>query len=187
MTTSTIQPSFFELTSFVDRTLVVTTRKNRTEVLTFNIVEVSVVTICDLPHQLLISDNGDKFYTFNGKFHREDDQPAVVCLRKSICHEKDQPYVKCIIWLKHGLYHRDNQLPAVIYQNGDIFWFVNGLWSENLKHIPINSSFKSQYSGNIYQWFYDYKTFSNAGDFSYNDLFESSKEDFINKNFELYA
>jgi len=28
-------------------------------------------------------------------------------------------------WFKNGLYHRDNDLPAIIYNTGTMYWFKN--------------------------------------------------------------
>ena len=29
-------------------------------------------------------------------------------------------------WYKNGLYHRDNDLPAIIFSDGDQYWYKNG-------------------------------------------------------------
>jgi len=44
--------------------------------------------------------------------------------RRGIC---DQQLVKCKIWKKGDKLHRDYGKPAVIYENGDQFWYVDGV------------------------------------------------------------
>ena len=34
-------------------------------------------------------------------------------------------------WLKDGLYHRDNDQPAIIYAKGSKFWHQNGEYHRN--------------------------------------------------------
>jgi antitoxin component YwqK of YwqJK toxin-antitoxin module len=58
--------------------------------------------------------NGDKYWYKNGKIHRDDDLPAVVC------------YNSTKYWYQNGKLHRDNNLPAVIMRNGDKYWYENG-------------------------------------------------------------
>jgi hypothetical protein len=59
--------------------------------------------------------NGNQFWYQNGKYHRDNDLPAIIF----ICGSQ--------YWYKNGLRHRDNDLPAVIYANGDQTWYQNGL------------------------------------------------------------
>ena len=59
--------------------------------------------------------NGDQFWYKNGKYHRDNDLPAV------ISKDGDQ------FWYKNGKRHRDNDLPAFITVNGHQYWYQNGL------------------------------------------------------------
>ena len=67
----------------------------------------------DLP--AIIYPNGSQFWYQNGKYHRDNDLPAM------ILKNGDQ------YWMKNGLQHRDNDLPAIISANGDQYWMKNGL------------------------------------------------------------
>jgi hypothetical protein len=58
--------------------------------------------------------NGNQYWYKNGKYHRDNDLPALIRVNG------DQ------LWFKNGLQHRDNDLPAIIYSNGDQKWFKNG-------------------------------------------------------------
>ena len=61
----------------------------------------------------LTNPNDDEFWYKNGKFHREEDKPAVIYYRG----EKQ--------WYKNGRLHRDGDEPAVIYYNGSKQWYKN--------------------------------------------------------------
>jgi hypothetical protein len=67
----------------------------------------------DLP--AVIFSNGNQFWYKNGKFHRDNDLPAIIFLNG----RQD--------WYQHGKLHRDNDLPAVIAY-GDHYWYKNGLF-----------------------------------------------------------
>jgi len=36
-------------------------------------------------------------------------------------------------WFKNGLRHRDNDLPAMVYNNGNMFWWENGKLIRKIK------------------------------------------------------
>ena len=57
---------------------------------------------------------GDQYWYKNGKYHRDNDLPAIILING------------CQYWYKNGLQHRDNDLPAVIEANGDLYWYING-------------------------------------------------------------
>lgn len=61
----------------------------------------------------VITSSGSFWYK-NGKYHRVNDQPAMIF--KSGTQE----------WYKNGEHHRDNDMPASIYFNGTQKWFKNG-------------------------------------------------------------
>lgn len=63
----------------------------------------------DLPAH--ISSLGTEWWT-NGKLHRDDDNPAVVEINRQM-------------WYKHGQKHRFMG-PAVIYNDGDVYYFIYG-------------------------------------------------------------
>ena len=58
--------------------------------------------------------NSTQICYFNGKFHREDDKPAVIWSNGTQR------------WYFYGKRHRDNNKPAVIYENGCKEYWVNG-------------------------------------------------------------
>jgi len=64
----------------------------------------------------VLNSNGDKFYYFNGKFHREDG-PAI--------ERRDGTKA----WLLNDNYHRING-PAIEYANGEKSWWYYGEWIE---------------------------------------------------------
>ena len=80
----------------------------------------------------------DTTYQFNGKLHRDEDQPAVIKANGSKYwyqdgkkhRDEDQPAVikadGAKFWYKDGNLHRDNDLPAVIYADGDKWWYTDG-------------------------------------------------------------
>jgi len=50
-------------------------------------------------------------------------------------------------WYKNGLYHREKDLPAVIYSDRDMYWYKNGIQHrENDKPAVIYSD------GRMYWW-----------------------------------
>ena len=64
-----------------------------------------------------INENGTKIWrNSQGKKHRSEDKPAVICINGDC------------FWLRNGYYHRDNNLPAIIWP--DIYtckWYQNGI------------------------------------------------------------
>jgi len=112
--------------SFSNNTLSIIARQDSSEILDFNIVSIKDVTINSIVHTIYTSDAGDEFSIVNNEFHREDDLPAVKCIRLDLLKEE---YVVCHMWFKHGSYHRDNDKPAVIYADGILMWFINGFIS----------------------------------------------------------
>ena len=75
----------------------------------------------------VINKESHKWYQ-NGKLHRDDDLPAVIC---GIGQE----------WYQNGLRHRDNDLPAVICADGTKKWYLNGKIQED-KRIPTENTFE---------------------------------------------
>ncbi len=63
---------------------------------------------------LHIDDLGDKYWSKNGKLHRDNDLPAVESTNGTKC------------WYQHGKIHRDNDLPACEYYNVTKYWYQNG-------------------------------------------------------------
>jgi len=69
--------------------------------------------------------------------HSFDDEPALIFN----CGTK--------IWYKDGLDHRDNNLPAIIwsngnypfYKNGQQYWFING--EEYYSYVKVKEKFKN--------------------------------------------
>ena len=57
------------------------TRQSDDEKHSFNIVKEEEVIINNVTHTVLTSDKNDIFHIVNDKFHREDDNPAIVCRR----------------------------------------------------------------------------------------------------------
>jgi hypothetical protein len=50
----------------------------------------------------------------NGLVHRGNNEPAIVC--------NENKY-----WYENGVYHRGNNEPAIIYSNGAMEWYKNGV------------------------------------------------------------
>jgi hypothetical protein len=66
----------------------------------------------DLP--AIIQSNGDKYWYKDGLMHRDNDLPAVVLSNGNK------------FWYQYGKYHRDNDLPAIALLNGNQHWYQNG-------------------------------------------------------------
>jgi hypothetical protein len=140
--------------TFKNNTLNISTRGGSEEKHSFNIVKTEEVIIKDVTHTLLTSDMNDTFYLVEGEFHNEGDEPAINCRRydlnmtfkdnKGSCMQED--IIKnldnlqlfwCKMWLKNNRLTRDNDKPALIWDNGDLMWYLNGF----LKRNPfLNSS-----------------------------------------------
>jgi hypothetical protein len=69
----------------------------------------------EIANGIYINDDGDIFWYKEGKLHRDDDKPAIMC---------NNNYKA---WYKDGLLHRDGDQPAVLYGDGDKEWYRNGL------------------------------------------------------------
>lgn len=114
--------SFFKLISFDNNTLLVLSNRHQLETLKFKIVSKSSEFINGVEHTKLVSNNNDLFFVVKGQFHREDDQPAVICsLFVLSSYNKKLKKSKCSMWLKNGFFHRNQKLlpfkcPAFIYQ-----------------------------------------------------------------------
>ena len=131
-----------------DKILTMKTRRNDAETHNFNISSTKEVTINNVIHTVITSDNNDVFYIVDGKFHREDDRPAITCRRfdldmtllngnslsdQSEISEQydDLKKVWCKIWMTNGQFNRTNDKPALIFENGDLMWFENGDFARN--------------------------------------------------------
>ncbi len=141
--------SFFKLISFDNNILVVLSNRHQLETLKFKIVSQSSELINGVLHTKLLSHNNDIFFILNNKFHREDDQPAVICtlnifssqnktLKKSICK----------MWFKNGFFHRNHynqpfKMKAFLYsyhnpKNNLNDFFINFLYHLNKKISILN-------------------------------------------------
>ena len=67
-----------------------------------------------LKYDITTNSSGTTIYRFNGKIHRDEDQPAVIETNGTTG------------WYQDGHPHRDNDLPAVINANGDKWWYKDG-------------------------------------------------------------
>ena len=84
------------------------------------------------PYNAIISDK-------NGKLHSYIDAPAAVFLHERTKTKKEE-------WHYEGRLHRENDKPAVIWDNGTKYWFYNGrLHRENDKPAVITSKGKKEY------------------------------------------
>lgn len=114
--------SFFKLISFDNNTLVVLSNRHQLETLKFKIFSQSSEFINGIQHTKLVSNNNDVFFVVNGQFHREDDQPAVICsLFVLSSYSKKIKKAKCSMWFKNGFFHRNQKVlpfkcPAFTYQ-----------------------------------------------------------------------
>ena len=111
-----------------------------------NPIKIIEHSYCDESASVTLS-NGTKEWRVNGKLHRDNDLPAVVCFNGSkhwyknglLHRENDLPAVIYIngtqVWYKEGKCHRDNDLPAIVLDNGTKFWYKNGI-----EYYPGNSS-----------------------------------------------
>jgi hypothetical protein len=157
-----------------EKTLVLLTRQDNDEVHTFNISSTKEVTINKIIHTVITSDQDDIFYIVDGKFHREGDRPAITCRRFDLMmtlknggqlgcqtlikeNYNELKQVWCKIWMKNGQYHRLNDKPALIFQNGDLMWWENGFFKRNpfensSIYLPASDdaiSYDSNDTGNI--------------------------------------
>ena len=82
-----------------------------------------------------VCDNGTKYWSLNGKYHREDG-PAVEhadgtksWYLNDQLHREDGPAIECAngtkFWYLNDQRHRKDG-PAVEYANGRKFWYLNG-------------------------------------------------------------
>jgi len=62
----------------------------------------------------ILNSNGTKTWWENGKRHRDNDEPAVVC------------YDGTKEWYKNGSRHRDNDKPAATFRDGGRLYFKDG-------------------------------------------------------------
>jgi hypothetical protein len=63
--------------------------------------------------KLIIYTNGSKYWRQNGKYHRDNDQPAII----------DADGSKR--WFQNNKFHRDNDQPAIINADGSKRWYQN--------------------------------------------------------------
>lgn len=90
--------------------------------------------------QVTVSVNGDRFWTKDGKYHRDGDLPAIVYadgtkqwyVNGKRHRDGNLPAVECSTgdkeWWVHGRLHRNFGLPAVHYADGTQKWFENGFY-----------------------------------------------------------
>ena len=89
--------------------------------------------------RLEIHSNGIQQWYKNGKLHRDNDQPAIICPDGSKCWRKegkrhregDQPASIWANgmkeWYKDDTLHRDSDQPAVIQADGTKYWYKDGI------------------------------------------------------------
>ena len=83
--------------------------------------------------------DGEQQWYQNGKFHRDNDQPAII-LNDEILNDETQ------IWYQNGNRHRDNDLPAIMWSDGTQEWYQNGkLHRDNNLPAIINSDGKMEW------------------------------------------
>ena len=58
----------------------------------------------------------------DGKFHRDNDLPARIYVTNG--HDDNDGSKE---WWRHGQRHRDHGRPAVIQEDGAIYWWIDGL------------------------------------------------------------
>lgn len=120
--------------SFDGTILKIVTRKDNEEKHTFVITSQTEEVINNVTHIILKSKEGCEFSIVNNQFHREDNKPAINMTRWILNFDKSNPTTLntwCKIWMKNGLYHRDGDKPALIFQNGDLLWMQNGHFKRN--------------------------------------------------------
>jgi uncharacterized protein CbrC (UPF0167 family) len=70
------------------------------------------------------------YYTTDelGRFHSFNDEPAIVVNSYSTMDENEVETITegYQAWYKNGELHRDNDLPAVIRDNGTKFYYIDG-------------------------------------------------------------
>lgn len=123
--------SYLKLLSFENNSLFVLSKRHQVEILKFKIVDQLIEIINGVKHTKFISNNNDIFYVVNGKFHREDDQPAVICsLYVLNSYTKQLKKSKCEMFFKNGFFHR----------NQDILPFKTGCFSYQYINPNFNLS-----------------------------------------------
>ena len=77
----------------------------------------------DLTHGWYTVDENNKYNSYN-------DQPAISVSSHLEIGENDESFdVEGFdAWYKHGELHRDNDLPAMIKNNGNKYWYINGIF-----------------------------------------------------------
>ncbi len=136
--------SFFKLISFDNNTLLVLSNRHQLETLKFKIVSQSSEFINGIDHTKLVSNNNDIFFVVNGQFHREDNQPAVICTLNVLSSQnKTLKKSICKMWFKNGFLHRNQdtvpfKMKAFLYnyynpKNNLNDFFINLLYHLNKK------------------------------------------------------
>lgn len=85
----------------------------------------------------IIFDDGAQYWCQYGKYHRNNDKPAIVfkeiqCwYQQGLLHRDEDKPAEIYShgtqkWYYRGLYHRDNDRPAAIYAHGTVFWYQHG-------------------------------------------------------------
>lgn len=109
----------------------------------FEIENIEEHIINNIKHYKYVLKKDSYFWFVNGELHHENNEPAFYFLGGS--H---------IIYAKNGIFHRDNDLPAVIMSSrqGDIlkrYWYINGKVNrENDKPAAI-------YEDHTFIWYKD--------------------------------
>lgn len=86
-------------------------------------------------YRLMINEDGDKVYTKDGQFHREDG-PAIIYaggagawFLNGNLHREDGPAIEHVNgtkeWFLNGQRHREDG-PAIEYSDGSKYWYLNG-------------------------------------------------------------
>jgi hypothetical protein len=89
-----------------------------------------------------VENTNSQYWYFNGKFHRGEDQPAII---------RDGGKIR--EWWFEGKRHRDNDKPAIINYNENVleWWFQGKRHRDNDNPAIIN------YDGNVLEWWFQGK------------------------------
>lgn len=97
-----------------------------------------------------------EFYFVDGQLHR-DDGPAYVSadtqiwFKRGKIHREDGPAFICARsqrWIIEGEYHRDGDEPAIIWADGDRYWYKHGL-------LHRDNDLPARESNGTYQWYFN--------------------------------
>lgn len=160
--------------------------KNKTNsTIEFKIESIEEHIINNIKHLKYILEKESYFWFVDGQLHHENDEPAfyfldgiqIIYAKNGLFHrDNDLPAVisnskegvkQREFWYLNGLLHRDNDKPAIIYQNGTYIWYQN-----NMIHREDDQPALIEESTNKKEWYINGKLHREKG---YAIIFKNKK------------